>query len=71
MSEIKNLKQGTTKTQEVCLIVKASLRTEFHRWFSPISQPFVREVFWYKNAFLDLTKLCPEIKLISPGKDTI
>ena len=66
-----NLFSGTSTTKEISVIVKASVETTFHRWMSPITRPFVREVFWFKQAYPELTKLCPEIGSISPGKSTL
>jgi hypothetical protein len=36
--------------KEVSFIVKASKEGSLHRFISPISPPFVKEVFWFKIA---------------------
>ena len=50
------------------LIVKATEKGLLHKLTSPIGRPFVREVFWFNNAYPELAKLYPEITSISPGK---
>jgi hypothetical protein len=65
------LSLGDKTTEEVSLVVKATNQTSFHCAFSPIGRPFVREVFWFNNAYPELTKLYPEIASISPGKTVL
>jgi hypothetical protein len=58
-------------TSEISVVVKASLRTSFHRLFSSIGRPFVKEVFWFEVAHPHLKKLFPEISSLAPGADDI
>ena len=58
--------ESESQVQDVSIIVKASHQASFYRRMTPITRPFVKEVFWFKHAHPELAKLYPEISKISP-----
>jgi hypothetical protein len=51
--------QNGGQEREVSFVIKTSNESSLFKRFSSLLRPFAKEIFWFKQAHPELTKLCP------------